>query len=130
MAEMARVLVPHGSICLSVPQADPEHEQPRDFFRFTSFGLRTLLSGAGLEPIVLRRKGGYFRRLSAEIRDLPFIVLPENRQYRWSVLVSLVRALLVVVCTFLLATILLLLDSFDRVGSYTTGYFCVARKRS
>jgi SAM-dependent methyltransferase len=127
--EMARVLPLGGTICLSIPQADPEHEQPRDYFRFTSFSLRALLSTAGLEPIDLRKKGGYFRRLSAEIRDLPFIVLPENQRYRWPRLAFCIRAFLVVTCTFTLATLLLLLDPLDKVGSYTTGYFCIARKQ-
>jgi ubiquinone/menaquinone biosynthesis C-methylase UbiE len=128
--EMARVLSPGGTICLSIPQSDPEHEQPRDYFRFTSFSLRAMLSNAGLEPIVLRKKGGYFRRLSAELRDLPFIVLPENTPHRWPNLVFLARALLVVAFTFILATFLLLLDPLDKVGSYTTGYFCIARKQA
>lgn len=125
---MTRVLRPGGTVCLSVPQSDPEHEQPRDFYRFTSFSLRALLQRAGLEPILLKKKGGYFRRLSAEIRDLPFMVLPENRQYRWPKVVFLARAFLVVMCTFVLATVLLLLDPLDKVASYTTGYFCIARK--
>jgi len=130
LLELARVLPPGGTVCLSIPQSDPEHEQPRDYFRFTSFSLRALLGDAGLVPVVLRTKGGYFRRLSAEVRDLPFMVLPEDRHYRWPALIFLVRAALVVIFTFTMATLLLLLDPFDRVGSYTTGYFCIARKPS
>jgi ubiquinone/menaquinone biosynthesis C-methylase UbiE len=130
LLEMARILPSGGTICLSIPQSDPEHEQPRDYFRFTSFSLRALLTRSGLEPIILKKKGGYFRRLSAEIRDLPFIVLPEDRSYRWPSFVFFLRALLVVTCTFMLATFLLLLDPLDKAGTYTTGYFCIARKRS
>jgi SAM-dependent methyltransferase len=128
ICEIARVLRPGGSACLSVPQSDPEHEQPHDFFRFTTFSLQMLAEASHLEIAHLRKKGGYFRRLSAELRDLPFVVLPENRPYRMPVLAGLVRILLVVAFTFVGSTALLFLDGFDKLGNYTTGYFCIMRK--
>ena len=126
--EVARVLRPGGSACFSVPQADPEHEQPFDFFRFTSFSLRDMAKASGMEVRVLRNKGGYFRRLSAEIRDLPFIVFPQDRPYRARFLVEPLRALLVILFTFVGATALLALDGLDKKQTYTTGYFCVFEK--
>jgi SAM-dependent methyltransferase len=128
MKEISRVLKQGGTACLSVPQADPEHEQPNDYFRFTSFSLRSLATDSGLTTREIRAKGGYFRRLSSEIRDLPFVILPEDRSYRLAPVVFLVRASLVAVFTFFLATVLLPLDRLDRTRSYTTGYFCVFEK--
>lgn len=125
--ELARVVRPGGTICLSVPQADPEHEQPFDFFRFTTFSLRMLAGRAGLDIVDIRKKGGYFSRLSAEIRDLPFVVLPENRSYRFGFGAAILRVMLVVVFTFITARALIFFDRFDSVRTYTGGYFCVLK---
>lgn len=47
LAEMFRVLQPGGLLLLSIPFCWPEHEQPYDSQRFTSFGLRHRLELAG-----------------------------------------------------------------------------------
>lgn len=128
LGELSWVLKPGGTACLSVPQCDPEHEQPNDFFRFTSFAIRALARQSGLLVDVLVVKGGYFRRLSAELRDLPFVVLPENGSYRHPHVARGIRWVLVAGFTFVGATVLLAFDRFDQTHSYTTGYFCVLRK--
>jgi len=55
LAEIRRVLRPGGRLVLTVPFVWDEHEQPRDFGRYTSFGLRAVLEQAGLEVISLRK---------------------------------------------------------------------------
>ncbi|NJN98369.1 MAG: class I SAM-dependent methyltransferase [Anaerolineales bacterium] len=55
--EIARVLQPGGKLILTVPQSWREHEQPHDYFRFTSFGLRRLCDHAGLKPLTVRAAG-------------------------------------------------------------------------
>lgn len=47
LGEINRVLSPGGALILTVPFFWPEHEQPHDHCRFTSFGLRTRLQEAG-----------------------------------------------------------------------------------
>jgi ubiquinone/menaquinone biosynthesis C-methylase UbiE len=56
--EVARVLRPGGILILTAPQSWREHEEPRDYFRFTSFGLRHLCEHAGLNPLTIRALGG------------------------------------------------------------------------
>lgn len=56
-SEIARVLRPGGKLILTAPQSWPEHEQPYDYFRFTSFGLSYLCQYAGLKPITIRAAG-------------------------------------------------------------------------
>jgi len=49
LSEIHRVLKPGGQLLLSVPFVWDEHEQPRDYARYTSFGLRHLLDVGGFE---------------------------------------------------------------------------------
>lgn len=58
VAELVRVLAPGGQLVVSVPQWWPLHEAPRDFFRFTRFGLQYLASKHGLRSITVEPCGG------------------------------------------------------------------------
>ncbi len=51
--EAYRLLKPGGYLILDTPFIWPIHEAPRDFFRFTPFGLRYLLESAGFEVVEL-----------------------------------------------------------------------------
>lgn len=55
LGEISRVLRPGGLLLLTVPFVWDEHEQPRDFARYSSFGLRTLLERAGFEVRAQRK---------------------------------------------------------------------------
>lgn len=54
LQEVMRVLKPHGKILISIPFVWDEHEQPHDFARYSSFGLRFLLESNGF--ILLRHE--------------------------------------------------------------------------
>ena len=79
LSELHRVLRPNGVLILTVPFLWPEHEQPYDCLRYTSFGLRDRLERAGF---VLERQsklvlgGGALCALAADrintsLRPLP-----------------------------------------------------------
>ena len=59
LQEMFRVMKPEGSILLTVPQMNELHEVPRDFFRYTSYGLRTLFEDAGFRVEEIEQRGKY-----------------------------------------------------------------------
>ena len=53
--EIGRVLKNDGRLLLTVPFVWDEHEQPRDFGRYSSFGLMALLARNGFEVTELRK---------------------------------------------------------------------------
>lgn len=57
LGEIARVLIPGGKLLLTVPFVWDEHEQPNDYARYTSFGLRTLLERNGLKLLQHEKLG-------------------------------------------------------------------------
>jgi SAM-dependent methyltransferase len=59
MKEILRILRPSGTLILSVPFIEPLHEEPRDYFRFTPYGLRFLLKENGFNVIAIYQKGGW-----------------------------------------------------------------------
>jgi SAM-dependent methyltransferase len=55
LREIVRVLKQGGKLLLTVPFVWDEHEQPYDYARYSSFGLRALLERQGLEVVHLKK---------------------------------------------------------------------------
>lgn len=53
--EIRRVLKPQGRLLFSIPFAWDEHEQPFDYARYTSFGVRALLERHGYDGIEIEK---------------------------------------------------------------------------
>jgi SAM-dependent methyltransferase len=58
VAEMHRVLRPGGHALVTVPYLYPTHEEPYDYWRFTHFGLASILHRHGFDVVELDAKGG------------------------------------------------------------------------
>lgn len=52
--EMHRFLRPGGVLYITVPMAQAEHQIPYDFFRYTSYGLRSICAHAGFDEIEVK----------------------------------------------------------------------------
>lgn len=55
LPRMQRALRPGGRLVLSVPMVFPYHDEPDDFFRFTEYGVRSMLHN--FERVDLRHRG-------------------------------------------------------------------------
>ena len=55
LSEINRVLKVNGKLLLTVPFVWDEHEQPYDFARYSSFGLKSLLEKGGFEVVQQRK---------------------------------------------------------------------------
>lgn len=57
LAEAHRVLRADGRLLLTMPFVWDEHEQPRDFARYSSFGIKHLLEKRGFRVLALHKTG-------------------------------------------------------------------------
>jgi SAM-dependent methyltransferase len=67
LAELHRVLKPGGKMIYSGPLFYEEHEQPYDFYRYTQFGLRHLLTSAGFAIDRLDWLEGYYSTVAYQL---------------------------------------------------------------
>ena len=65
--EMHRVLKPGGHAIVTCPLFWHIHEEPRDFFRYTKYGLRFLCEEAGFEIIEIRPLSGFVVTFAQEL---------------------------------------------------------------
>jgi len=60
LAECYRVVKPGGHVLITTPFMWGEHEQPRDFYRYTRFGLKYLAEKNGFEVCEIEPTNGYW----------------------------------------------------------------------
>ena len=70
VAELRRVLRPGGRLFYSGPLFFEEHEQPYDFYRYTSFGVRLVLERAGFEVERLDWLEGYLGTVGYQLNRM------------------------------------------------------------
>lgn len=87
--EIARVLKPEGILLLTVPFVWDEHEQPWDYARYSSYGLKSLLEKNGYRVVTQRKINPDVRVLFQLVNAYLYKVL----WTRWPVVNALVCAL-------------------------------------
>lgn len=131
LAEFRRVLKPGGSLYLTAPMAQAEHQAPYDFFRYTSFGLRAICADAGLRITHLAPFGGLPTRMAYELPRIMGL-FPGSGIFSGRVRIGGLLLLPVRAATFLamrlLQRVLLWADRFDRARNDPFGWSLIAQK--
>ncbi|MCP5116769.1 MAG: methyltransferase domain-containing protein [bacterium] len=117
LSEISRILAPGGRFLIIVPHAWEVHQIPHDYFRYTRYGIRYLLEGAGFSAVHVYPMGGYFRLLARRLLNgLQFF------HGIWFFLAAMVLCPPALVLPFF--------DRLDRDRNFTLGYVCTARRQS
>jgi SAM-dependent methyltransferase len=120
LAEAWRVLAPGGAAIYTVPHIWHLHEEPRDFYRFTKYGLAYLFEQAGFEVVEIRPICGFPATFAQQLAYFAWGFAPRSaaNPLRW-----LVHGFVWGVQHLGLA-----LDGIDRSEKYPAEYLAVARK--
>ena len=116
IVEMFRTLRPGGHLILTAPHIWGIHEEPRDYFRFTRFGLSHLLDRAGLEVVEVKAMAGYW--VTAGARFCYYLEAFDKGILKPFVRISFCLVQLLVFC----------LDRVHRVEGDTWNYIAVGKK--
>lgn len=114
---MNRALREDGILLLSTNFIWHIHEQPRDFFRYTKFGLQYLVEKAGFKLIEVKAMTGFWVTFGQE---LAYYI------YKFGSISLLKPVVFVLVQTIQIAS--LILEKIDKDESYTANYLVVAKK--
>jgi len=60
VSEIYRILKKDGTLILTVPHLSRLHDEPYDYFRYTKYGLQSLLESVGFEILRIVPRGGLF----------------------------------------------------------------------
>ena len=101
LKEIARVLRGGGRLLLTVPFVWDEHEQPWDFGRYSSFGLKAILSRNGLRVLRQEKTAGDVRVLFQLVNAYLYKVTVTRSEYA-----NLIFSLLLMAPFNLLGTVL------------------------
>ncbi len=72
MSEIHRIVKKDGCLILSVPHLSRLHEEPHDYFRYTKYGLQSLIEKAGFKVVSIVPQGGLFCFLGHQFSTLFF----------------------------------------------------------
>lgn len=129
--EMFRVLKRGGSLFLTVPMAHDQHQVPYDFFRYTSYGLRSICMDAGFKEIEIVPHGGIFVRWAYELprirQFIPGTGVGSGKLNVVGILVLPLRGF-VLLALPILQLCLLSLDRFDVAKDDPLGWALIAKK--
>jgi SAM-dependent methyltransferase len=121
LGELARVLAPGGHLWLTAPFVGELHEEPHDYFRFTSHGLRRLVEDAGIDVIEIEPLTGYFTTLAHTARNCGLATgVSAGAGLRRRALAGALRVV---------AAVLPRLDALDTRRALPLGWALVGRRR-
>jgi SAM-dependent methyltransferase len=129
--EFFRVLKPGGRLFLTVPMTHAEHQAPYDFFRYTSFGIKSICRDAGFAKSEITPFGGMFTRMAYELPRIQSVIpssgLKAGRLRLKGLFFLPIKVVLLIVIR-LVQFVFLALDRFDKTKDYPFGWGVMAQK--
>lgn len=120
LRECHRVLKPGGTAIYTVPFIWHLHEEPRDFYRFTKYGLAYMFEKTGFEVVELQALSGFWVTFG---QLLVYNLYRFNRgPLRWFGIVPLAG--------LMIQAVAYPLDKIDRSEGWTWMYLVVARRKA
>lgn len=127
LAEFNRILKVDGCVFITCPQGEPQHQVPYDFFRYTPFGLRSLLESNGFEVVWIKPQLGNFHKVGNDLtysaRNLTKVSRNPVKNFLLTILSVYLRLMWRIHKPFLEK-----LDQFETLQDNPVGHFVMARK--
>jgi ubiquinone/menaquinone biosynthesis C-methylase UbiE len=120
--EMYRVVKPGGHVLLTTPLFWHLHEEPRDFYRYTKYGLQYLFETEGFETVLIQPMSGFVVTFTQEFI---YILNMFKKSKKTRIFKPIIHVL-----QFLLQSIAYSINKWDMSHRFTWAYFVVARKKS
>ena len=114
--EMRRVLKPGGNVILTAPLFWHLHEESRDFYRYTEYGLKYLFAATGFETVEVRPLSGFAVTFGQE---LVYYLNPLRRG---------LTKYLAAGMQWIIQMLAYFLNRWDRSYQFTAGYLAVIRR--
>ena len=115
--EIYRILKPGGHVILTCPLFWHLHEEPRDFFRFTKYGLSHMFAEAGFQILEIRALSGF---LVTFTQEFAYFINPMKRTKLFAPIITLVQWTIQKIAYFFY--------KFDKSHDFTWLYLVIARK--
>lgn len=121
LKEINRILKKDAVFIISVPHLSRLHEQPYDFFRFTNFGLATMLENSGFIVKEIIPRGGILTFLGHQISS---VLVPAC--YR----IPILKTIMYIFNKYFIVKTSYFFDCcFDKNKRLASGYTCLAIKK-
>ncbi|MCC6300737.1 MAG: class I SAM-dependent methyltransferase [Anaerolineales bacterium] len=118
LRECFRILKPGGYALYSIPFIWHLHEEPRDFYRFSKYGIKYLFEKAGFEIAELKALSGFWVTFG---QLFVYNIFRFNRGHlRWVPIIPVIG--------LIIQGISFLLDKIDKSEKWTWMYMVVAKK--
>lgn len=118
LLECKRILKPGGCALYTIPFIWHIHEEPRDFYRYSEYGIRYLFRKSGLNIVELKALSGFWITFG---QMFTYYLFRFNRgPIRWFKIIILIG--------YIIQGISFVLDKLDKAEKWTWMYLVVVRK--